>query len=46
MQDNWYKKTLDIYKAHGYDELSVRMSKLCDKSLVRLLSYSKTFDIS
>ena len=31
-------RTLDISKAHGHDELSIRMLKLCDKSIVKPLS--------
>ena len=31
-------KTLDINKAHGHDEVSIRMLKLCDKSIVKPLS--------
>ena len=31
-------KTLDINKAHGHDEVSIRMLKLCDKSIVKSLS--------
>ena len=31
-------KTLDINKAHGQDEVSIRMLKLCDKSIVKPLS--------
>ena len=31
-------KTLDIYEAHGHDEVSIRMLKLCDKSIVKPLS--------
>ena len=30
-------KTLDINKAHGHDEVSIRMLKLCDKSKVKQL---------
>ena len=30
-------KTLDINKAHGHDEVSIRMLKLCDKSIVKPL---------
>ena len=28
-------KTLDINKAHGHNEVSTRMLKLCDKSIVK-----------
>ena len=28
-------KTLHINKAHGYDKVSIRMLKLCDKSIVK-----------
>ena len=31
-------RTLDINKAHGHDEVSIRMLKLCDKSIVKSLS--------
>ena len=31
-------RALDINKAHGYDELSIRMLKLCDKSIIPPLS--------
>ena len=31
-------KTLDINKSHGYDEVSIRMFKLCDKNIVKPLS--------
>ena len=31
-------KTLDINKTHGHDEVSIRMLKLCDKSIVKPLS--------
>ena len=31
-------KTLDTNKVHGYDEVSIRMLKLCDKSIVKPLS--------
>ena len=31
-------KTLDINKAHGYDEVSIRMLQLCNKSIVKPLS--------
>ena len=31
-------KTLDINKAHGYDEVSIRMLKLCGESIVKPLS--------
>ena len=31
-------KTLDIKKAHGHDEVSITMLKLCDKSIVKPLS--------
>ena len=31
-------KTLDINKAHGHDKLSIRILKLCDKSIVKPLS--------
>ena len=31
-------KTLDINKAHGYDEVKIRMLKLCGESIVKPLS--------
>ena len=31
-------KTLDINKTHGHDEISIRILKLCDKSIVKPLS--------
>ena len=31
-------KTLDINKAHGYDEVSIRMLKLCGESIVKPIS--------
>ena len=31
-------RALDINKAHGYDEISIRMLKLCDKSIIPPLS--------
>ena len=31
-------KTLNINKAHGHDDISIRMLKLCDKSIVKPLS--------
>ena len=30
-------RALNIYKTHGYDDISIRMIKLCDKSLKKLL---------
>ena len=43
-------ETLDINKAHGHDEIFIRMLKLCDKSIVKPLSiifknckFKKTF---
>ena len=30
-------RTLNIYKAHGYDDISIRMIKICDKSLTKPL---------
>ena len=30
-------RTLNIYKAHGYDDFSIRMIKTCDKSLTKPL---------
>ena len=39
-EEDIYKiiKTLDINKTHGNDEVSIRMLKLCDKSIVKPLS--------
>ena len=34
-------RVLNIYKAHGYDDISIRMTKIFDKSLTRPLSYLK-----
>ena len=31
-------KTLDVNKAHGQDELSIRIFKLCGKSIVKPFS--------
>ena len=31
-------RNLDISKAHGFDDISIRMVKLCDDSLVKPLS--------
>ena len=30
-------RALNIYKAHGYDDISIRMIKICDKSLTKPL---------
>ena len=30
-------RDLNIHKAHGHDDISVRMVKVCDKSLLKLL---------
>ena len=30
-------KALNIHKAHGHDEISIRMIKICDKSLLKQL---------
>ena len=30
-------RALNIYKAHGHDNISIRMIKICDKSLLKLL---------
>ena len=39
-------KTLDINKAHGHYEVSIRILKLCDKSIVKpSLSYSTTVNL-
>ena len=39
---------LDVNKAHGHDDISIRMIKICDNSLVRPLSrlFIKSFDNS
>ena len=31
-------KTLDVNKTHGHNEMSIRMLKLCDESIVKPLS--------
>ena len=31
-------KTLNMYKAHRHDEISIRMLKICDKNIVKPLS--------
>ena len=40
------KRALDVNKAHGHDDISIRMMKICDNSLVRPLSllFKKSFD--
>ena len=40
IEDNILKivRALNINKAHGHDEISVRMIKICDEALVKLLS--------
>ena len=30
-------RSLNIHKAHGYDDISIRMIKICDKSLLKPL---------
>ena len=30
-------KALNIHKAHGHDDISIRMIKICDKSLLKQL---------
>ena len=30
-------RALNIHKAHGYDDISIRMMKICDKSLLKSL---------
>ena len=30
-------KALNIHKAHGHDDISIRMIKICDKSLIKPL---------
>ena len=41
-------RSLDVNKAHGHDDIAIRMIKLCDNSLIRLLSllFKKSFDNS
>ena len=41
-------RSLDVKKAHGHDDISIRMIKNCDNSLVRPLSVllKKSFDNS
>ena len=34
-------RALNISKAHGYDDISIRMIKICDKSLTKSLFYLK-----
>ena len=46
-EDDFLKiiRALNIYKAHGYDDVSIRMIKICDKSLTKpliLLSKNST----
>ena len=31
-------RSLNINKAHGYDNISIRMIKICDKAIVKSLS--------
>ena len=40
------KRALDVNKVHGHDDISIRMMKICDNSLVRPLSllFKKSFD--
>ena len=40
IEDNILKivRALNINKAHGHDEISVRMIKICDEALVKPLS--------
>ena len=39
---------IDVNKAHGHDDISIRMIKICDNSLVRPLPllFEKSFDSS
>ena len=41
-------RSLDVNKAHGQDDISIRMIKTCDNSLVKplLLLFKKSFDNS
>ena len=32
-----YTKPIHIHKAHGYDDIPIRMIKICDKSLLKPL---------
>ena len=34
-------RSLNINKAHGYDDISIRMIKICDKSLLKPLFFKK-----
>ena len=40
IEDNVLKivRALNINKTHGHDEISVRMTKICDEALVKPLS--------
>ena len=33
------KRALNIHKAHGHDDISIKMIKICDKSLLKPLIY-------
>ena len=41
-------RSIDVIKAHGHNDISIRMTKICDNSLVRSLSllFEKSFDNS
>ena len=41
-------RSLGVNKAHGHDDISIRMIKICDNSFVRPLSllFEKSFDNS
>ena len=41
-------RALNIYKAHGYDDISIRMIKSCDKSLLKplILLFKNSFQLS
>ena len=32
-------RALNINKAHGHDDISIRMNKICDKSLIKPLAF-------
>ena len=32
-------RALNIHKAHGHDDISIKMIKICDKSLLKPLIY-------
>ena len=41
-------RSIDVNKAHGHNDISIRMIKICDNSLIRSLSllFEKSFDNS